>query len=167
MAVCFSRAEHGWRRLAGRALLALWAGWMLAVFTTMSPPMRAGAPVPDEALAALHAALPPELEATGPLAVRLPGPCTCRGDEVGWSRLADTMTAHHGTSLTLDSPPPALANAAVVILGADGQLRYAGPLQPDPTLCGVDRGPGRLARWLPSLLAASTPLLLPAPGCAR
>lgn len=149
-------------RHAGLALLALWSGWMVAAFAAIAPPSEATAAVPQRVLDGLRAQLP--ATALGrPLALRLSGAaCSCPGDDAGWQRLAQAIADRHGSAHTLDAAAPGLAGHEVLILGADGDLRYAGALRPDPALCGAGRADTRLARWLPALLASSRSVQLPA-----
>ena len=153
--------DRHWRKLAGICLLASWAGWMVATPAAMRPAVPTVASLPTKAtLTTLHDQLPPGTDTSAPLAIRLPGACACPGDDARWNQLSQAMAQQHGTSVALDVPVAQLAGHDVVILDAEGELRYAGPLQPDPSLCG---GAGSLARWLPALLADSSPLALARP----
>lgn len=161
-----SIARQG-RRHAGAGLLLVWGAWLVAAFAAIGPRPPATGAAPDAAaLAGLRAHFPDASQGQ-PLAVRLTAACTCTGDELGWQLLAGAVAGHRGLSAQIHSDDPALAGYEVLILGGDGGLRYAGPLRPEPTLCGGGAGSGRLARWLPALLASSHPLRLEAmPACA-
>ena len=156
-----SRNLSNLRRRAGVVLLALWSGWMVAAFAAIAPRPDTAAALPPGALHELRAKLP--AAALGrPVALRLPSACSCPGDEAGWDLLAQAVAARHGSAHTLDAAAPELAGHEVLILGADGDLRYAGALRPDPALCGAGSADARLARWLPALLASGRSVQLPA-----
>lgn len=154
------------RSTVGSCLLALWCGWMLAAFAAIAPAPPVIAELPEAAQAQLHARLP-DAAIGRPVAIRLAGSCTCPGDDASWDTLVHAMDGIDGTALRLAQPLPALPGQGVAVLGADGRVRYAGPLQPDPALCGAGPASTRLARWLPALLAdGQTPYVVQAAACA-
>lgn len=140
-------------------MLALWGAWLLAGMTLVARQQAAGAQRLDPAVARWLASLSP---GTGtPLAVRLAGPPDCPCATRAWEDLAGAMGGERGEIRVLTGAHALPPGVEVAILGADGQLRYAGALAPDPYLCGHS-GRTPLSAWLPALLQSRSPLYLPA-----
>jgi len=145
----------------GGALLAFWLGWAAVALAYLQPsPLRPGdaddiAPLLADVLARLPAA-----SGNGPLAVRLQPACACDDRaEPAWQALTLELRTHGGSSLTLQDVADT-GTHEVLILAAGYRPVYAGPLVPDPALCGGGTAETRLRQWLPQLLARpATPLI--------
>lgn len=152
-----TRVSHSARILAGGLLLAFWLGWVAVALAHLQPSWRSGDPRQAErALEAILARLPADA-GSGPLAIRLQTGCACDdGSDRAWQALAAGLHDGGGRAIALDH-----AGAfEVLILAADRRPVYAGPLVPDPALCGGGDAGSRLRRWLPQLLEhAGTPLV--------
>lgn len=145
---------------AGLLLLACWLGWTATSFAALGR-----RPVADEAtVAALldalaaHGRLPPSGTAT---ALRLPVPtCDCPLAESAWQ---DTRTAMQRLGGAAGSVPALAVDGGgheLLVLAANGQPVYAGPLLPPAATCGGTNG--ITADWLAPLLAGDVPpLFLP------
>lgn len=150
--------------LTGLILLTCWLGWVTTSFAALGR-----RPAGDEAaVTALledlraHGQLPDDGAATA-LLLRDPA-CRCDDDPAqAWAAVSTALHAHGGHAITATTPA-ALAAAAgaptLVLLAADGSLRYAGPLAPPALTCGRAAVP--LATALPGLLSGrGPPLILP------
>lgn len=150
------------RLLAGGLLLAFWLGWAAIALAHLQPaPVYTGDPRDVErTLAGLRDRLP-EASGQAPLVIRLAPGCACDpGDdnEPAWQALAAGMRTTGGHAITVAAGADAGAYE-VLILAAGHRLVYAGPLVPDPALCGGAPAT-RLRQWLPQLLARpETPLV--------
>jgi hypothetical protein len=151
------------RLLAGGLLLAFWLGWAAIALAHLQPaPAYTGDPQDAErALAGLRDRLP-EASGQAPLVIRLAAGCACDPDgdrEPAWQALAAGTRTTGGQAITVAAGADAGAYE-VLILAAGHRLVYAGPLVPDPALCGGGAAATRLRQWLPQLLAhAGTPLV--------
>lgn len=144
------------RLLAGAALLAFWLGWVAVALTRPQSGWQADPVASADMLDAVLARLPAD-HGPGPLAVRLGGRSQ---DDAAWQALAAGIGEHGGQALALDAGVRA-AGFEVLILAPGHHPVYAGPLVPDPALCGQRAPEARLRQWLPQLLVRTgVPLLL-------
>ncbi|WP_282276575.1 hypothetical protein [Stenotrophomonas sp. PS02297] len=154
------------RLLTGGLLLAFWLGWAAMALAHLQPPSwRAGDLADAErSLAHLLGRLPAGSE-QAPLAIRLAPGCACspEGDgDPAWRTLATAMQAADGQAIATEVED---GTHEVMILATGHRLVYAGPLVPDPALCGNGPPATRLRQWLPQLLARTGTALVGA-SCA-
>lgn len=100
-----------------------------------------------------------------PLAIRLAPGCACSpgGDgDPAWRTLAAGMQAADGQAIVTEVEG---GMHEVLILATGHRLVYAGPLVPNPALCGNGPPATRLRQWLPQLLARTGTALVGA-SCA-
>ena len=151
--------------LIGGLLLAFWMGWtFLALGRLQAAGWEPGDPREAELLLAqLQSRLPADA-AGEPLAIRLDSACPCHTDtDPAWQSVASGMRASGGRSLRMEvSHNPGFE---VLILNAGQRLVYAGPLQPDPAICGAGPPALRLQRWLPQLLNRTDTALVTTSDC--
>ncbi len=144
----------------GLVLVALWLGWLVAVLPalgTRAPADPGQVATTVEQLLTLY----PELPRGRPLAILLSG-CSCPSDadSPAWQRMRQGLEDLDGYALPLTTAVP--ANFQMLVLDAEGQPVYAGPLQPPLSVCG--RIDARVSQWLPALLdGQQPPLHLPSP----
>ena len=145
------------RLVIGTTLLAFWLGWVCMAMAGLQPDWQGEPAAAGRALASALAQLPGDA-GQGPLAIRLHADGA--GDDA-WQALAAGIDGQAGRALVLDLGTEA-AGFEVLVLAAGLRPVYAGPLVPDPALCGGHRAPAtRLSQWLPQLLARTgSPLLI-------
>lgn len=158
-----TRVSHSTRILVGGLLLAFWLGWVAVALAHLQPSWRGGDPRQAErTLETVLTRLPADA-GDGPLAIRLRTGCTCGdGGDRAWQTLAAGLQDDGGRAIALDH-----AGAfEVLILAAGRRPVYAGPLVPDPALCGGGDAGTRLRRWLPQLLEHTGTPLVSASACS-
>ena len=156
-----SPARHRAALVVPTVLLACWLGWIGGTFARLAQP-REGRPEAADAVLQQLRQGPLSAPRTAPLAVRLEAPgCACAGDDdPRWQRIAAAMRARGGDAIRVQAALANPAGFALLLLGPEGQLRYAGPLRPPGAVCG--REDGDLSAWLPALLdTPRAPLVLP------
>ncbi len=158
------------RLYVGGLLLAFWLGWaaMALAHLQPSPWHAADAHDAERSLAGLLDRLP-QGSAQAPLAIRLaPAGCACspgNDDDPAWQALAAATRTAGGQAITVAAGTEAGAYE-VMILAAGHRLVYAGPLVPDPALCGNGPPTTRLRQWLPQLLTRTGTPLVATAACA-
>lgn len=144
----------------GLILLTGWLGWSVAAFSHWWTPAaieRSGLEPLLQQLRRAH----PVLASGQPLAILL-DPCPCT-DAKAWQQLGAQLLAVNGAAHQLPAPPQA-AGIELLVLAADGQPVYAGPIQPQLPFCGI--AASSPAAWLPGLLDGSQPPLFLTSACS-
>lgn len=153
------------RLLAGLVLLAAWLGWSVAAFAGLAQRQDDTGDGVRAAVDSLLAQLPPAAGMARLVIVPSPPGCACTSPTASTSALAQAMHAAGGQVVHWQGAPVPAHTPPVVIVDGRGQVRYAGPATPPPALCGA--GDDALARWLPTLLAASdAPAAFLSPDCS-
>lgn len=139
-------------------------GWTATSFAAL------GARPPGDAAAV--AQLVTELENSGlplpagkPLAVLFPvADCACPDARGAWQRTAQTVRKAGGSAIEASDAVSNSGNYQLLVLAANREPIYAGPLSPPAWLCG--RTAETLSDLLPALLSATAPPLLLSPQCS-
>lgn len=133
--------------------VALWLGWSLSVLAHL----HTGAGVDNAEVMAALDRIPAQARTSGrPLAVRLATRCQCPPTQAD-AGIKAVMAASGGDWLWLADTPATANTVALLVLNAQGELVYSGPVDPPTALCG--RQIPDSADWLPGLLTGQLPPL--------
>lgn len=144
----------------GLVLVAGWLGWCVAGFSHWWTPRVIDRGQLEPLLQQLRS-VHPALAGGQPHAIVL-DPCPCT-DPAAWQQVSVLLQARHGVAIER-SASVAAAGIELLVLGADGQPVYAGPMQPSLAFCGTTTPSP--AAWLPGLLDGSQPPLFLSSACS-